>query len=90
MLSERAAPLPPPKPAPKKLHYQEQREWETIEARILDAEGVLESARSLAEDPAIVTNAAELHARAVALERAQDAVDRLYARWAELEGKRNG
>ena len=79
----------PVRPATRKLHYQEQRELETIEARILDAEAALESARARADDPAIATNAAELQARALAVEGAQGEVDRLYARWAELEEKRN-
>jgi ATP-binding cassette subfamily F protein uup len=90
VLAERAAPPPPPKAAPKKLHYQEQREWETIEAKILEAETAAALAKERAEDPAIATNADELHARGLAWEQAQQAVDRLYARWAELEEKRNG
>jgi hypothetical protein len=39
-------------------------------------------------DPAIATRADELAARCRALEDAQQAVDRLYERWAELDAKR--
>jgi ubiquinone biosynthesis protein UbiJ len=39
-------------------------------------------------DPAVATRADELAARCRDLEEARRAVDRLYARWAELEAKR--
>ena len=40
-----------------------------------------------ANDPAIMSNAAELQRRYAALADAKAAVDALYARWAELEEK---
>ena len=40
-----------------------------------------------AEDPAIATDAPLLHQRFAALAEAQHEVERLFARWAELEGK---
>jgi len=43
--------------------------------------------RKAAEDPAIASDPAALQARYVALEAARAEVDRLYARWAELEDK---
>ncbi|MGH7373535.1 MAG: ABC transporter C-terminal domain-containing protein, partial [Candidatus Rokuibacteriota bacterium] len=41
--------------------------------------------RQAAEDPAIASDPATLQARYAALDAAQAEVDRLYARWAELE-----
>ncbi len=58
-----------------------------MEATILAAEGALEAAQAAATDPAIATDAAELHHRYSALDAARLEVERLYARWAELEAK---
>ncbi|MBM4244732.1 MAG: ABC transporter ATP-binding protein, partial [Deltaproteobacteria bacterium] len=74
-------------PAVKRLSYNEQREWDAMEDRILHAEAALEAAQQAAADPAVASRADELAARYRALQDAQDAVDRLYARWAELEAK---
>jgi ATP-binding cassette subfamily F protein uup len=73
-------------PAPRrKLSYIDQREWDSIEARIAEAEASLTALRVEQDSPEVVTN----HNRLVELETeiaaAQAAVDRLYARWAELE-----
>jgi ATP-binding cassette subfamily F protein uup len=73
----------------KKLSYLEQREWDGMEERVLAAEADLEAARSRAADPAIASDAASLQRRLGDLDAAQAAVDSLYARWAELEGKRS-
>jgi ABC transport system ATP-binding/permease protein len=67
--------------------YLEQREWDGMEAAILEAEAAAEACRKAAEDPAIASDPAALQARHVALEAARAEVDRLYARWAELEDK---
>ena len=74
-----------PRPRVRKLSYLEQREWAGMEERILAAEAVLAEARSSAQDPLIATDAVRLQERHAALENAQLEVDRLYARWAELE-----
>jgi len=71
----------------KKLSYLEAREFATIEERIAQAEELLEKKRAAAEDPAIATDAAKLLSAHAELEEAQKAVDELYSRWAELEGK---
>ena len=85
----RPAPAPkPPPPAAKKLGYLEQREWDGMEPAILAAEEALAACRAAAEDPAVATRADELAARWRAVHEAQEAVDRLYARWAELDAKR--
>jgi ATP-binding cassette subfamily F protein uup len=72
---------------PVRLSYLEQREWDQMEATIFAAEERLESARSIADDPAIATSPAKLAEACSALEDAQAEVDRLYARWSELEAK---
>jgi ATP-binding cassette subfamily F protein uup len=71
----------------KKLGYLEQRELDTMEATILEAETALDACRRAAEDPAIASDPAALQVRYAALEAARAEVDRLYARWAELTAK---
>ena len=71
----------------KKLSYIEQREFETIEQRIADAEKELQAKHEALSDPAIMSDGPRLHAASMEMEAAQKAIDGLYARWAELEGK---
>ena len=71
----------------KKLSYLEAREYASIEERVATAEQVLEEKRSAAEDPDIVSDATRLMTAHAELEEAQEEVDKLYARWAELEKK---
>jgi ABC transport system ATP-binding/permease protein len=73
-------------PGPRrKLSYIDQREWDSIEARIAEAEARLTALRAEQDSPEVVTN----HSRLVELETeiaaAKAEVDRLYARWAKLE-----
>jgi ATP-binding cassette subfamily F protein uup len=84
----RPAPPPPPRPASKRLSYLEQREWDGMEAAILAAEAALARCQAAADDPAIASRAGELASRWQAVHDAQQALDRLFARWAELEAKR--
>jgi ATP-binding cassette subfamily F protein uup len=72
---------------PKRLGYREKREWEQMEARILEAERHLDSCREAAADPAVASDHLALAERLGTLGAAQAAVDELYARWAELEEK---
>jgi len=72
----------------KGLSYNEQREWDQIEAKILAAEEVVVVCQTAVNDPAIVSSADVLQERYTTLHTAQAEVERLYARWAELEGKR--
>jgi ATP-binding cassette subfamily F protein uup len=74
----------------KKLSYLEQREYDEIEQTVEQAETRLEDARRRADDPAIATDAAALQQRFAELAAAQAEVDRLYARWGELEAKLTG
>jgi ATP-binding cassette subfamily F protein uup len=71
----------------KKLSPNEAREASNIEKRIADAEKILATKRVAMEDPAIVSDAPKLHAAYQEMKQAQEAVDRLYARWSELEKK---
>ena len=73
--------------AKKKLSYLETREYATIEQRIEDAEQLVQARRAELEDPANAMDAAHLVNAQTALEAAQEALDTLYARWAELEKK---
>ncbi|MGA9507070.1 MAG: ABC-F family ATP-binding cassette domain-containing protein [Candidatus Sulfotelmatobacter sp.] len=73
----------------KRLSYLEAREYETIERQVADAEEVLQAKRTQLEDPRIVTDSERLIAAHTEMEEAQQKVDTLYARWAELEKKRN-
>jgi len=74
--------------APRRLSYLEQREWDGMEALVLETETRLEAARQRAHDPSIATDAGLLHRRLLELDEVQAQVDRFYARWAELEAKR--
>ena len=84
---ESAAPAGPPKR--KGLSYKEQKEWNDIEATILKAEDTVTACQQALSDPAIVSAADVLQERCTALQAAQADVERLYARWAELEEKRS-
>ncbi|MGB8890296.1 MAG: ABC-F family ATP-binding cassette domain-containing protein [Candidatus Korobacteraceae bacterium] len=75
-------------PAPKKkLSYLEAREYATLEQRIAEAEEQLKAARAAYEDPSIASNAERLVVAQSELQRAQQHLDQLYARWEELETK---
>jgi ATP-binding cassette subfamily F protein uup len=71
----------------KRLGYLEQREWDGMEQAIVDAERALQVSQLAAESPAIATDPVALQERYAALEAARAEVERLYARWAELEAK---
>jgi len=71
--------------AKKKLSYGEAREFATIEQRIAEEEKKLAAMRAALEDPAVTVDRLRLQNACLQLEEAQKTVDRLYARWAELE-----
>lgn len=73
--------------AKKKLSYLEAREYAGLEQRIAQAEESLRQKRATAEDPAIASDAERLLLAHSELQQAQNDVDALYERWAELEGK---
>ncbi len=86
----RAAPAESPSASPskKKLSYLEAREWEAMEATILEAESNLEAARAEIQSPEVVNDGGRLRESYAKLQAAEARVAELYERWAELEGKR--
>jgi ATP-binding cassette subfamily F protein uup len=97
----RAAKAPSPPPADrapgrspaagrKKLSYREQREWEGMEEAVLAAEDALAEAERAVADPAIASDSQVLQERWSEVEERRTEVERLYARWAELEGMKGG
>ena len=87
----RAEPGPRRRPAAgerrRPLSYREQREWELMEGRILDAERRLQSCQQAAADPVVASDHRVLSERLGALGKVQAEIDGLYERWAELEAK---
>ena len=75
------------KSAKKKLSYLEALEYAGLEQRIVEAETRLRAAQASYEDPSIVSDAERLIAAQNEITRAQTDVDKLYARWEELESK---
>jgi ATP-binding cassette subfamily F protein uup len=73
----------------KKLSYLEAREYATIEQRVEEAEKLVQAKRAELEDPVNAMDAPRLVNAQSALDTAQQALDALYERWAELE-KKNG
>ncbi len=77
----------PSVPKQTKLSYLEAREYAGIEQRITDAEQRLQSKRAALEDPAIASDGPKLVAAHAEMESAQNDLDNLYTRWAELQEK---
>ena len=81
-----ATAAPPPAKA-KKVSYKDKLELDGMEAAIAAAEACAADLETRARNPAIVADAPKLAAAYSALALAKAEVDRLYARWAELEGR---
>jgi len=79
-----------PTQSKKKLSYLEAREYETIEARVAEAEAALARAKDALEDPAVFSDHTRIVEASAAHDAAQQVVDALYARWHELETKSGG
>ncbi len=71
----------------KKLSYLEAREYAGIEAAVDAAEERLQAAREKIEEPEVAVDAVKLTAALAEMDAAQEAADKLYARWAELTEK---
>ncbi len=84
-LSHAAGANPPPRR--KKLSYLEQRDWEQMEQRIIEAEAEVDRCQAALQDPVVIADGAMLQETFEELQRAQQRADELYARWAELEAK---
>jgi ATP-binding cassette subfamily F protein uup len=71
----------------KKLSYMEQREWDTMEERLEQAEALVAEKQAVLHDPTVATDPVKLSAALDAANVAQEAVDTLYERWGELGAK---
>ena len=80
----------PPQGKLKKLSYKEQKEYDTIEQRILEAENAVAACRDRTGDPSIATEHIELEKAYDLLKIAEQKVEQLYTRWGQLESKRQG
>lgn len=74
-----------PKSKKVKLSYKDQYELDNIEGKIAEAEEYLEKAASEVESLATSTDHVALTEATDKMDKAQGEVDRLYARWDELE-----
>lgn len=81
---------PSARPKSKKLSFRDQQEYDTIEKCVLDAEAALEQCRVQTENPKIASDHLQLQDAYEALKAAEQEVERLYTRWAELEAKQQG
>jgi ATP-binding cassette subfamily F protein uup len=80
----KSEPAPAPKPR-KKLSYSEQRDYDTIEGRILEAESRLQTLEAELAHPDVVSNASRLIELSTRIAELRLEIDRMYTRWAELE-----
>jgi ATP-binding cassette subfamily F protein uup len=78
------------RPGARKLSYREQQEWDRMEEAIQDAEAAVARAESAVSDPSVAADHVRLSERLRVLADAQAEVERLYARWAELEARVKG
>lgn len=76
------------RPAVKKLSYKENQEYDTMEQRILESETALAHARETLLDPSVTSDHVKLQSAIEAMKIAEEKVEQLYARWEELEAKR--
>ena len=71
----------------QKLSYMEQREYDTIEEKILPLEERLEELHTLLADPEIVADHDLVNQYWTEQQQLQEEVEQLYDRWQELESK---
>jgi ATP-binding cassette subfamily F protein uup len=69
----------------KKLSYKDQRDWDTLEGRILEAETKLANIEAECTKPAVASNGPKLLELTTSMSETRALIDQLYARWAELE-----
>ena len=72
----------------RKLSYQEEREFANIEDNLVQAEAELSAARAELADPELASDVQRLMEACKRMEEAQNKVEQLYARWAELSEKK--
>jgi ATP-binding cassette subfamily F protein uup len=71
----------------KKLSYNEQREYDGMEERILKLESEVEEAQGKLAQPEVQADGDALQKYCEALDKSQSELDACYQRWAELEEK---
>jgi len=75
-------------PRPVRLTFNEQRELAQLEEQIPAAEAQLQACQDKVQLPEVTSNPMRLRDVVAELEQAQQEMDRMYARWEELETKR--
>ncbi|MFG0260443.1 MAG: ABC-F family ATP-binding cassette domain-containing protein [Phycisphaerales bacterium JB041] len=80
-----ARPAAQPTAKRKKRSYNEQREYDTIEQRIEEAEAAAKAAEQRLADPKVLADHQAMTEACEALSAAQELAAKLYARWEELE-----
>jgi ABC transport system ATP-binding/permease protein len=83
----KAAPPRAGTPAKKKLTWNEQRELEGMEEKILAAEEDLHAQQRRMEDPGVLADHVTLREICTKVDEAQKLVQSLYERWQELEAR---
>jgi ATP-binding cassette subfamily F protein uup len=78
----------PHRPTKKKLSFKDQRDFDTIEARITAAEERLRALEAECALPEVVSHAERLVALDAEMATTRGEIDGLYARWAELYAMR--
>ncbi|MBF0258403.1 MAG: ABC-F family ATP-binding cassette domain-containing protein [Desulfamplus sp.] len=73
------------KKSPSAFSYKHKFELGQIEDKILKAESELEAIQLKTSDPDVICNPEELAKACILMQKAQEDVDELYARWEELE-----
>ncbi len=71
----------------QKLSYKEQREWESMEERIHEAENRLAAVEAQLGDSTVVADGSRVSALLREQESLQQEVETLYSRWSDLEEK---
>jgi len=85
--AKQAAQAPAPEAPKKKLSYKDQRDWDTMEARIQEAETEVDARRAGMELAAASGDAKALATALTNLTAAEKSRDSLYERWQDLEAK---
>ena len=78
----------PPKNTSGRLSYMDQRDYDTIEERIQEAEENRERLEKIINDPDVASDPEKLQQSWAELEECQNHVEKLYQRWDELEQKK--
>ncbi len=82
---KKAAEAPRREPSKRKLSFKEQFEFDHIEEKIHESEGLVEKLREESFLPEVASNATRLAEIMPEIARLETEIDRLFKRWAELE-----